>query len=166
MNRIKRINKPYFIFLLWNVLMIFAVHGLTFQHEAGKGVSGNGNPGILILFPSLLTFLILCIWTVSLSKRWLYDQCQRWGKKVHVMVAMAAVLLCVLSVFWQLLMIEDLRVQLGGFTNEPSSAVYRFGWLNQYTNTLYYNTPILLFGLSLSTFIGWLMERSVRKNSS
>lgn len=165
MNRIKRINKPYFIFLLWNVLMIFAVHGLTFQHEAGKGVSGNGNPGILILFPSLLTFLILCIWTVSLSKRWLYDQHQRWGEKMHVMVPLVAVLLCVLSVFLELHMIEDLRVQLGGFTNEPSSAVYRFGWLNQYTNTLYYNVPILLFGLSLSIFIGWLMERSVRKNS-
>ncbi|WP_418040479.1 hypothetical protein [Paenibacillus xylanilyticus] len=166
MNRIKRMNKPYFIFLLWNVLMIFALHGLTFQHEAGRGVSGNGNPGILILFPSLLTFLILCIWTVSLSKRWLYDQRQRWGMKVHVMMAMAAVLLCVLSVFWQLLMIEDLRVQLGGFTNDPSSAVYRFGWLNQYTNTLYYNTPILLFGLSLSIFIGWLLERSVHKIGS
>ncbi|WP_127538487.1 hypothetical protein [Paenibacillus illinoisensis] len=165
MNRIKRINKPYFIFLLWNILMIFAVHGLTFQHEAGRGISGNGNPGILILFPSLLTFLILCIWTVSLFKRWLYDQRQRWVGKVHVMVPLAAVLLCVLSVFLELLMIEDLRVQLGGFTNDPSSAVYRFGWLNQYTNTLYYNAPILLFGLSLSTFIGWLMELNVRKNS-
>ena len=60
-------------------------------------------------------------------------------------------------------MIENLRTQLGGFTNDPSSVVYRFGWLNQYTNTLYYNAPILLFGLSLSIFIGWLMEWSVRK---
>ena len=166
MNRLKGLNVPYVIFFLWNVLMIFAVHGLTFQHEAGRGVSGNGNPGILILFPSLLTFLILCIWTVSLSKWWLYDQRQRWGVKVHVMVPLAAVLLCVLSVFLELQMIENLRTQLGGFTNDPNSAVYRFGWLNQYTNTLYYNVPILLFGLSLSILIGWLMERSVRKSSS
>ncbi|MFK0522800.1 hypothetical protein ACINKY_11405 [Paenibacillus illinoisensis] len=166
MNRIKRINKPYFIFLLWNVLMIFAVQGLTFQYEAGRGISGNGNPGVLILFPSLLTLLILCIWTVSLSKWWLYDRRQLWGGKVHIMLPMAAALLCVLSVFLQLHMIEDLRMQLGGFTNDPNSVVYRFGWLNQYTNTLYYNVPILLFGLSLSIFIGWLMERSVRKNSS
>ncbi|MEO2205361.1 hypothetical protein ABGV42_16635 [Paenibacillus pabuli] len=166
MNRLKGLNVPYVIFFLWNVLMIFAVHGLTFQHEAGRGVSGNGNPGILILFPSLLTFLIQCIWTVSLSKWWLYDQRQRWGDKVHVIVPLLAVLLCVLSVFLELQMIENLRTQLGGFTNDPSSAVYRFGWLNQYTNTLYYNSPILLFGLSLSIFIGWLMERSVRKSSS
>ena len=165
MNRLKGLNVPYVIFFLWNVLMIFAVHGLTFQHEAGRGVSGNGNPGILILFPSLLTLLILCIWTVSLSKWWLYDQRQRWGRKVHV-VPLLAVLLCVLSVFLELQMIENLRTQLGGFTNDPNSAVYRFGWLNQYTNTLYYNVPILLFGLSLSILIGWLMERSVRKSSS
>ncbi|WP_340032023.1 hypothetical protein NSQ20_05315 [Paenibacillus sp. FSL K6-1122] len=63
MSRIKRINKPYFIFLIWNILMIGAVRGLTFQHEPGRGVSGNGNLGLLVLFPSLLTFLILCIWT-------------------------------------------------------------------------------------------------------
>lgn len=166
MNRIKRMNKPYFIFLFWNVLMIFAVHGLTFQHEAGRGISGNGNPGILILFPSLLTLLILFIWTVSLSKWWLYDQRQRWGGRVHVMVPLVAVLLCVLSVFLELHMIENLRMQLGGFTNDPNSAVYRFGWLNQYTNTLFYNFPILLFGLSLSILIGWLMEWSIHKSSS
>ncbi|MGF9697345.1 hypothetical protein [Paenibacillus sp. MABNR03] len=165
MNRIKRVNKPYFIFLLWNVLMVFVVHGLTFHHEPGKGVSGNGNPGVLVLFPSLLTFVILCIWTVSLSKWWLYDQRQYRGGKVYIMVLLFAILLCVLSVFLELQMIENLRIQLHGFTNDPDSAVYRFGWLNQYTNTLFYNLPILLFGLSFSTLIGCLMERRVHSSN-
>ncbi|UOK64528.1 hypothetical protein MT997_08665 [Paenibacillus sp. OVF10] len=166
MSRLKRINKPYFIFLIWNVLMIGAVRGLTFQHEPGRGVSGNGNLGLLVLAPSLLTFPILCIWKTTLSKWWLYDQRQRWGGKVHVCVPLIALLLCVLSVFLELRIIDDLRMQLNGFTNDPNSAVYRFGWLNQYTNTLFYNVPILLFGLSFSILIGWLMEWKLRNRRS
>ncbi|MBD8838462.1 hypothetical protein MHB85_05025 [Paenibacillus sp. FSL K6-4396] len=166
MNYLKRINKPYLIFLIWNVLMIGAVRGLTFQHEPGRGVSGNGNLGLLVLAPSLLTFLILCIWTTNLSKWWLYDQRQRWGGKIHACVPFAALLLCVLSVAWELHTINNLRLQLNGFTNDPDSAVYRFGWLNQYTNTLFYNVPILLFGLSFSIFISWLMEWKLRSPRS
>ncbi|WP_340015862.1 hypothetical protein [Paenibacillus sp. FSL K6-1318] len=164
MNRLKRINKPYFIFLIWNVLMISAVRGLTFQHEPGRGVSGNGNLGLLVLFPSLLTFLILCIWTTTLSKWWLYDQLQRWGGKMHALIPLVAFLLCVLSVAWELHIIDELRMQLNGFTNDSDSAVYRFGWLNQYTNTLFYNIPILLFGLSFSIWMGWLMEWKLRSH--
>ncbi|WP_366346494.1 hypothetical protein [Paenibacillus amylolyticus] len=166
MSRLKRIKKPYFIFLIWNVLMIGAVRGLTFQHEPGRGVSGNGNLGLLVLAPSLLTFLILCIWTTNLSKWWLYDQRQRWGGKIYACVPFAALLLCVLSVAWELHTINDLRLQLNGFTNDPDSAVYRFGWLNQYTNTLFYNVPILLFGLSFSILTGWLMEWKLRSPRS
>ncbi|MFS0870881.1 hypothetical protein [Paenibacillus xylanilyticus] len=80
------------------------------------------------------------------------------------MVTLVAILLCVLSVFLELQMIGNLRIQLHGFTNDPDSAVYRFGWLNQYTNTLFYNVPILLFGLSFSTLIGWLLEQRVRNS--
>ncbi|MDR6718775.1 hypothetical protein [Paenibacillus sp. 2003] len=166
MSRLKRINKPYFIFLIWNVLMIGAVRGLTFQHEPGRGVSGNGNLGLLVLAPSLLTFLILCIWTTNLSKWWLYDQRQRWGGKIYACVPFAALLLCVLSVAWELHTINDLHLQLNGFTNDPDSAVYRFGWLNQYINTLFYNVPILLFGLSFSILTGWLMEWKLRSPRS
>ncbi|WP_340032024.1 hypothetical protein NSQ20_05320 [Paenibacillus sp. FSL K6-1122] len=101
-----------------------------------------------------------------MSKWWLYDQRQRWGGKVHVCVPLIALLLCVLSVFLELRIIDDLRMQLNGFTNDPNSAVYRFGWLNQYTNTLFYNVPILLFGLSLSMLTGWLMEWKLRSHRS
>lgn len=73
---------------------------------------------------------------------------------------------CVLSVFLELRIINDLRMQLNGFTNDPNSAVYRFGWLNQYTNTLFYNVPILLFGLSFSILTGWLMEWKLRSHRS
>ncbi|WP_433751103.1 hypothetical protein [Paenibacillus amylolyticus] len=166
MSLLKRINKPYFIFLIWNVLIIGAVRGLTFQHEPGRGVSGNGNLGLLVLAPSLLTFLILCIWTTILSKWWLYDQRQRWGGKVHACVPRVALLLCVLSVFLELGVINDLGIQLNGYTNDTYSAVYRFGWLNQYTNTLFYNIPILLFGLSFSILIGWIMEWRLRSHKS
>ncbi|MGN7411130.1 hypothetical protein [Paenibacillus sp. SAF-068] len=164
MNYLRRINKRYLIFLIWNVLMIGAVRGLTFQHEPGRGVSGNGNLGLLVLAPSLLTFLILCIWTVYLSKWWLYDQRQQWGGKMHNAVPVIALLVCVLSVFLEIHIINDLRMQLNGYTNDPNSAVYRFGWLNQYTNTLFYNVPILLFGLSFSIGIGWVMERKLRSH--
>lgn len=81
--------------------MIGAVQGLTFQHEPGRGVSGNGNLGLLVLAPSLLTFLILCIWTAPLSKWWLYDQRQRWGGREHVCVPLVTLLLCVCcQSFW------------------------------------------------------------------
>ncbi|WP_145333065.1 hypothetical protein [Paenibacillus xylanexedens] len=167
MKAIKRINKPYLIFLIWNVLMVFAVDGMTIKHEMGKGVSGNGNLGILALFPSVLTFLILCFWTAYVTKWWFYDQREYWGKWGNAAVSIVAAALCVLSVFWEIYIFEDLRVQLNGYTHDPESAVYRFGWLNQYTNTLYYNFPILLFGVSFAVIIGWVLEQvhRLRTNS-
>ncbi|WP_342554435.1 hypothetical protein [Paenibacillus sp. FSL R7-0652] len=159
MKIIKRINKRYLIFLLWNIFMVFAVHGMTIQHEAGKGVSGNGNLGILALVPALITFLILCYWTAYLTKWWMCDQREYWGRWGNAVICTAALALCVLSVFWEIHFFEDLRVQLNGYTHDPESAVYRFGWLNQYTNTLYYNFPILLFGVSFSVIVGWVLEQ-------
>ncbi|GAS85076.1 unknown protein [Paenibacillus amylolyticus] len=85
---------------------------------------------------------------------------------MHASIPLVAFLLCVLSVAWELHIINDLRMQLNGYTNDPDSAVYRFGWLNQYTNTLFYNIPILLFGLSFSIWIGWLMEWKLRSHRS
>jgi hypothetical protein len=162
MKVIKRINKPYLIFLIWNVLMVFAVDGMTIKHEMGKGVSGNGNLGILALFPSVLTFLILCFWTAYVTKWCFYDQREYWGKWGNAAVSVVAAALCVLSVFWEIYIFEDLRVQLNGYTHDPESAVYRFGWLNQYTNTLYYNFSILLFGISFAVIIGWVLEQVQR----
>lgn len=75
----KQIHKPYLFFLLWHVMMVGGVHISTIQHEPGRGVSGNGNLGLLVLFPSILTFIILCIWTMTLTRRWLNDHRDRSG---------------------------------------------------------------------------------------
>ncbi|WP_338539853.1 hypothetical protein [Paenibacillus tundrae] len=160
----KRIHKPYLFFLLWNVLMVGGVHISTIQHEPGRGVSGNGNLGLLVLFPSILTFIILCMWTMTLTRRWFNDHRDR-SDPMYALIPIVAILLCGLFIFMEVQFIHNLGEQLNGYTNDPDSAVYRFGWLNQYTNTLYYNFPILLFGLSFSIFIGWIMERILRNRS-
>ncbi|MDM5279646.1 hypothetical protein ACN9MH_05245 [Paenibacillus silvae] len=162
MNVMKRINRPYFVFLIWNVFMVLAVHVMTIKHEAGKGISGNGNLGILALFPALISFIILCLWTVYLCRWWFCDQREYWGRKGNNIIVVGALVMSVLSVCWQLHFIEGLRLQLNGYTDDPGSVVYRFGWLNQYTNTLFYNFPILLFGLSVSVTVGWLLEQFLR----
>lgn len=152
----KRRYGSTIILLLLNVLCIFAVDITTIKYRAGKGISGNGNPGILILILSLILFTIFLIHLVVKSIEHLRKLSPTMTK---IVIPSIATLTLVLTIFGELNKISALAQNLNGFTNDKDSVVFRFGLINQYTNTLFYNGYILIFGISIAMLVSCLIVR-------
>ncbi|MCM3783416.1 hypothetical protein M3231_10560 [Neobacillus mesonae] len=144
--------RKFGISVLISLLLVLLVDLFTFKYPPGGSTSGNGNPGILVLAPALLYLIGLLIYTFFFMKNLFVSVKNAASKEVPIL------LICFILTFLLLITmdISDLRNQLGGFTNDPESAVYRFGWLNQYTNTLFYNIYIVLLGISLVSLVSWI----------
>ncbi|WP_339310221.1 hypothetical protein [Paenibacillus sp. FSL M7-0896] len=148
------------ILLALNVLCIFAVDISTIKYRVGKGTSGNGNPGIVVLILSLILFAIFLIHLVVKSIEYL----RKLPPTITTMVIPSlAIVTLVLMIFGELNTISALEQNLNGFTNEKDSVVFRFGWINQYTNTLFYNGYILMFGISIAMLLSCLIVRMQSK---
>lgn len=144
------------ILLALNVLCIFAVDIATIKYRVGKGISGNGNPGILILILSLILFAIFLINLVVKSIEYL----RKLPLTItSIVIPALSLVTLVLMIFGELNTINALEQNLNGFTNDKDSVVFRFGWLNQYTNTLFYNGYILIFGISIAMLVSCLIVR-------
>lgn len=142
------------ILLALNVLCIFAVDITTIKYRVGKGTSGNGNPGIVVLILSLLLLAIFLIHLVLKTIEYL--------KKLPptittIVIPSLAIVTLVLMIVGELNAISALEQNLNGFTNDQDSVVFRFGWINQYTNTLFYNGYILMFGISVAVLVSCLI---------
>lgn len=104
--------------------------------------SGNGNPGLFIIMLAAFSFLFfgMELWKVltnkSISKRGL--------------LSMSIGSFCILSMsaFLEITYVLDLIKQLGGPPSNVNSKIYRFSWINQYTNTFYVNAYTLLIFIS------------------
>ncbi|WP_238652807.1 hypothetical protein [Paenibacillus piscarius] len=142
------------ILLALNVLCIFAVDITTIKYRVGKGTSGNGNPGILILILSLVLLAVFLIHLVLKSVEYLRKLPQAL---TAIVIPALATLILVLTIIGELNTIRALEQNLNGFTNDQDSVVFRFGWINQYTNTLFYNGYILMFGISVAVLVSCLI---------
>lgn len=144
------------ILLALNVLFIFAVDISTIKYRLGKGISGNGNPGIVVLILSLILLAIFLVNLVLKSVESLRKQSQAI---TGIVISALAIVTLGVAIFAELNKISALKENLNGFTNDQNSVVFRFGWINQYTNTLFYNEYILIFGISLAMLVSCLVVR-------
>ncbi|QUL52694.1 hypothetical protein KDC22_19885 [Paenibacillus tritici] len=152
-------NRRYgstLILLVLNVLGVFAVDITTFKYRIGRGISGNGNPGIIALIISLTLLAILFILLVFISIDYLRKLPRKFTMIVIPSLSMVTI---VFMIFGELNKMNVLEQNLKGFTNDKDSVVFRFGWINQYTNTLFYNGYILGFGISLAILVSCLIVR-------
>lgn len=76
-----------------------------------------------------------------------------------IVIPFLSLVTLVLMIFGELNKISALKQNLNGFTNDKDSVVFRFGWVNQYTNTLFYNGYILIFGISIALLVSCLIVR-------
>lgn len=152
----KRRYGSTIILLALNVLCIFAVDITTIKYRLGKGTSGNGNPGIVVLILSLILLAIFLIHLVLKSIEYLRMLPPTIATIVIPALAMVTL---VFMIFGELNTISALKQNLNGFTNDKDSVVFRFGWINQYTNTLFYNGYILMFGISIAMLVCCLVVR-------
>lgn len=128
--------RKLLIILILNVISIFAVEGMTFKYSPGGSISGNGNPGIIALVVGLLLFTILLFNVGALIRGF---KSKNKSKLVHVTLPLTSILIIGIMIWGETSKIRSLSNNLNGFTNHKDSVVYRFGWINQYTNNLFFN---------------------------
>lgn len=155
MNNIRKLI-PYLSLLLLNVLLVWGVELFTFKYRPGYGISGNGNPGILVLVAAYICFFFLLVVTFFRSSSFFQNPTNRSSQPL---LPLLACLLLIFMILGEIHSIQSLREQLHGFTHDEQSVVYRFRYLNQYTNTLYFNLYILIGGICVSSLLSWIIAK-------
>lgn len=113
--------------------------------------SGNGNPALLFYPVAIVPYGILLYLIVQRASRISLTRFKWAG-----LLAIILFILCILGEIYQ---VQQLIAALGGGPDNPESKIYRFGWLNQYTNTFYFNPFTFMLGVILSIGIGLIKRR-------
>ncbi|MFC5402514.1 hypothetical protein [Cohnella soli] len=99
---------------------------------------------------------------VSLMYVYLLSCRIRMGQRAIALTIGGLVLLLLFCVYGEYEKTHELLRELGGGTGKPDSVIYRFGWLNQYTNNLFLNGYTFVAGISLAALIGRVSNRLSR----
>jgi hypothetical protein len=127
------------------VFFVLSAGGFIMIHEVTikpYQYSGNGNFGILFMMPTVPIYLIFLF---------LFG---RFMTHVSVKISLIlSVIVIILLLFSEMAFIKNLVAELGGGPEQPDSRIFRFGWFNQYTNSIYFNWMTFMMGMCLSAFI-------------
>ncbi|MFD1177993.1 hypothetical protein ACFQ3W_17020 [Paenibacillus puldeungensis] len=143
-----------FVLLLTSIILALLVDLFTLKYRSGHSVSGNGNPGVLFVIFGFVCLITLIITTSQLTKTYYQNHPDQRSNKI---LSCIFIVLFALMAAGEILKINVLRETLNGFTNHETSIVYRFGWINQYTNHLFYNIYVIGMGITISFFLGRLL---------
>ncbi len=133
--------------LVINMAGFYLIYDLTVPPNT---ISGNGNPVLLLMVPVTVIFIALNVFLGIKVNHFL----QRQSKLTTMLIitAMVAVFLVLLSA--EITFVNHLMDQLGGRPDNPNLKIYGWGWLNQYTNSLYFNQYTFTMGLAVSVSLG------------
>ncbi|MCL6604617.1 MAG: hypothetical protein K6T94_17275 [Paenibacillus sp.] len=155
--------RAVLILLVLNVFCVFAVDVTTFKYRNGGGISGNGNPGLIALTLGWILLLFLLLRVVFIAIEYFKKVSHKLSK---VIIPTGLIVILALMILAEIRFINLLGHNLNGFTNDKDSIVFRFGWINQYTNSLFYNGYILIFGVALALLLSWIMARILARKIS
>lgn len=113
--------------------------------------SGNGNPALLFYPVAIVPYGILLYLIIQHA-----SQISLTRLKWAGFLAVILFILCILGEIYQ---VQQLIAALGGGPDNPESKIYRFGWLNQYTNTFYFNPFTFMLGVTVSVGVGLMKGR-------
>jgi hypothetical protein len=118
-----------------SLLMVIGIDVLTIDPQT---ISGNGNLALLLIIPFIMML------TIFLTALFLFFKeviNRRW--KLLLSVILPLIIIFSLARIWQ--DSSELISLLGGGPENPDSRIYRFPWLNQYTNTIFFNVYLIVF---------------------
>lgn len=116
-------------------------------------ISGNGNLGLLIILLLSPIFIAGYILTYKMAREISYNALTR---KLSIAILSLSLICCVLLIFPVVNYTSELIIALGGTPSNPDSRIYRFGWFNQYTNSIYFNAYTFLLTHIIAVIIGIL----------
>lgn len=136
--------------VVWLILCMIFIYLVDLFTVGPNVTSGNGNLGLVIVVPAIVVIFLFArsLWGV-LGKLELSSS--TWMKiGIGALVLWAA--FCFLEYTFTINLIND----LGGSPKVESSRIYRYPWLNQYTNTIfvnYYILGIIVTGVVILKFV-------------
>ncbi|MEH7012161.1 hypothetical protein V7087_15335 [Neobacillus niacini] len=137
------LSRQLIIYFLLCLIAILMVKEFSFSPES---FSGNGNPVILI-YPFVLLTFTLFGYELFLKLKGASFKGSTWRN----VVVCSFIILLAASVL-EFAYINELIQKLGGPPTNEESRIYRFPWLNQYTNTIFVNFYTFLIYASTLTF--------------
>ncbi|CAH2716039.1 hypothetical protein BACCIP111895_03223 [Neobacillus rhizosphaerae] len=144
-----RKSTVYLVFCI--MLMVLSIMGfilIDLSTIEPPHISGNGNIAILFMVPTVLFYLLFLF---NLFRWSIVAACEiKLKHRLHLIILLVIAL--IILIFVEVDFINNLVHLLGGGPEEPKSRIYRFGWYNQYTNTIYFNWITFCMGMVLSAF--------------
>ena len=116
---------------------------------------GNGNLGILVIIGLMPIFILSYFLTYKLSRE---VSITFNNRKMKVVILSLLVLFCALLLFLIVNYNDELVIALGGTPSNPDSRIYRFGWFNQYTNSLFFNAYTFLLTHIAAVVLGIVLS--------
>jgi hypothetical protein len=154
MRRESKSNLIVFVStLVLAIVLFFLVDLFTLKYRGeGYGISGNGNLVLLFVFPAVPVYLFMLVFVYKVGGSY-----YRHIKNIAILPAFLVLLLCI-CIYGEYYLTQSLIRHLKGGPNTPDSVIYRFGWLNQYTNTLFFNVFTFTIGVLLALLISSCVE--------
>ncbi|KRE52203.1 hypothetical protein ASG85_03500 [Paenibacillus sp. Soil724D2] len=144
-------------FLFISASSFYLIDLMTFRARPSGAISGNGNPAIIIILVAIPIYAVLLVMTSMFFYN--VKRVTRIKKGLIIFFISLLLVFCVLGeineVKWHL-------DTLNGGPNSSNSIIYRWGWFNQYTNTIFFNVNSFVFGIALSGMLGCIL--SIKKN--
>ncbi|MBG9450993.1 hypothetical protein ABE67_17150 [Cytobacillus firmus] len=141
--------------ILWILCFLFSFFGFYLIEHVftvkPHVISGNGNLGILVILLFTPVFISSWIYTFKLVKEKIVID-----SKMTIGILLFAFAGCVLLIFAINHYTNELIMALGGTPDNPASRIYRFGWFNQYTNSLYFNVNTFFLSHIITVILGIL----------
>lgn len=146
--------------VLWLFLCIIFIYLVDVFTINPSVTSGNGNVGLLFLIPALIVFSLFArsFWRILGS---IQLKSSTW-----VLIRFGGIILLLLFCFLEYHFTINLINKLGGAPGNESSRIYRYPWLNQYTNTVFINFYTLGLMVSGVTFIISFSSKQKNNRSS
>ncbi|TLS36228.1 hypothetical protein [Pseudalkalibacillus caeni] len=137
---------PLLFFGVLSAIGFFLIYKMTADPT---NPSGNGNPAILIMIPTILLYLAFLYWIYKISYKVFT------GKKWILIGSLVAAVL--------LLIAEILYVQSVEKSLESLWYFDKIGWFSQFTNKLYFNGITFFIGVTLAVMLSFLKYELSRR---
>lgn len=130
------------------ILLIAGIEAMTIDP---RRTSGNGNLAVVVIIPFLILLPIYLIALFIFVK-----EVMNGKRKLVLSIILPLIIIFSLARMWQDSL--ELISLLGGGPLVPESRIYRFPWLNQYTNTMFFNIYLLVFLSALAIWGGAVLS--------
>lgn len=135
----KKKSTFWMISFLFSFLGFFIIENIfTIKPDV---ISGNGNLGLLIIMLFSPVFIASNFLTFKLVKE---KTNHVKNRKINAWILLLSLLFCLFLMAAIVNYANELVIALGGTPADPDSRIYRFGWFNQYTNSIYFNVYTFL----------------------